>query len=634
MAWNAARFAMSGKKDGKVLEPTAGNGMLVFAVPTQQVHANELDGTRLANLREQGFAQVTQQDATEPFERGKQYDVVIANPPFGKREAVDYDGKMIPGLDPQITLNALSCMKDDGRAAIIICGNMEYGNNGRLKSMKPFFTYLYDHYNVKGVVDMDGKLYSKQGTTYPTRMILIDGRRSDEERTQTAVYPPVESKAIRKADSFDDLYDIIDKVINSKVKTNGTEILRERLSARPVTGRPRGDADQGGRAEKPAENNRPVERMRGGLDSRPADVLGEQVGDDTRDRRETAGGRRSDIQLGGHPDQRMGMEGRPGSVPTQRGGSPSGTGTAGRGGQGISRRREGKLDSQLHSDRNTGNGSRSILKEEAKRQLGTEKLPYRPHNTAFSLESVAPAAMVEAMDNVLSQIEAENGNIDEFVRKELGYDTIEETHQALAAEQIDSVAMAIYQMKKGQALIIGDQTGVGKGRQMAALIRWAVKRGEKPIFITQKADLFSDIYRDLVDIGSGELVPFIFNDPSSKENKGEMVDSNGKVVYKGLTKSKMQKVLATGKLPDEYDYAVLTYSQVNTGDEISRKEAKEAAKKSGKRGKKSKDDSKITPKAPFLRAIAKGNYLFLDESHTAAGDGNTGAFIRQFGIRI
>ena len=189
MAWNAARFAMTGKKDGKVLEPTAGNGMLVFAIPAGQVHANELDGTRLANLREQGFAQVTQQDATEPFEGGKQYDVVIANPPFGKREAVDYDGKLISGLDPQITLNALASMKDDGKAAIIIGGNMEYGSNGGLKSMKPFFTYLYDHYNVKGVVDMDGKLFSKQGTTFPTRMILIAGRRSDEERAQTAVYP-------------------------------------------------------------------------------------------------------------------------------------------------------------------------------------------------------------------------------------------------------------------------------------------------------------------------------------------------------------------------------------------------------------------------------------------------------------
>lgn len=45
---------------------------------------------------------------------------------------------MIPGLDPQITLNALASMKDNGKAAIIIGGNMEYGNNGGLKSMKPF----------------------------------------------------------------------------------------------------------------------------------------------------------------------------------------------------------------------------------------------------------------------------------------------------------------------------------------------------------------------------------------------------------------------------------------------------------------------------------------------------------------
>ena len=628
MAWNAARFAMSGKRGGKVLEPTAGNGMLVFAIPAGQVHANELDGTRLANLREQGFARVTQQDATVPFEGGRQYDVVIANPPFGKREAVDYDGKQISGLDPQITLNALASMKDDGRAAIIIGGNMEYAPNGGLKSMKPFFTYLYDHYNVKGVVDMDGSLYAKQGTTYPTRMILIDGRRSDEERARSAVYPPVQSKAIRKADSFEALYDIIDELTNSKDKTNGTEILRERKPLRPVADRPRGDADQGGREGQPAESNQPVERVRGGLDSRPEDVLGEQGGDDTRDGRGSAGGRGSDRELGGHPDQRVGREGRPSPVPAQQGGSGRPAGASGRGGGRVRGGREGLLDAQLHPDGGTGNGSRPVLKEGSQRQLDTEKLPYRPHNSAFSLESVAPAAMVEAMDRTLSRIEREHGDIDEFVRKELGYGTVDELHQALAAEQVDSVAMAIYQMKQGQALIIGDQTGVGKGRQMAALIRWAVRQGEKPIFITQKADLFSDIYRDLVDIGSGDLVPFIFNDPSGNENRGEMVDANGKVVYKGLTKSRMQKVLATGKLPDGYDYAVLTYSQVNTGDEISRKEAAEAAKKSGKRVKKSKDDGRITPKAPFLRSISKGNYLFLDESHTAAGEGKTGSFMQ------
>ena len=605
MAWIANRFAMANKADGKVLEPTAGNGMLVFTVPVEQVRANELDETRLDNLREQGFAEVTQQDATEPFAGGMQYDVVIANPPFGKREAVEYDGKMIPGLDPQITLNALASMKDDGRAAIIIGGNMEYAINGAIKSMKPFFTYLYDHYNVKGVIDMSGGLYAKQGTTFPTRMILIDGRRSNEERVQTAVYPPVESKAIRKAESFDDLYEIINEVLNSKEKTNGTEVLRSR------GGRHLSVADNASGETDGAGHNRQSE-----------------ANDESGSQTERRG--RTGLERNSESDQRP--------VLGERGQND----TVGETGRGTDTIGESSTDRRRLEQRTVGNGTQPVdgvdvqrsglgLSEEPKkRDLTEEKLPYRPHNTAFRLESVAPAAMVEAMDNVLTQIEAQHGSIDEFIKTELGYDTIEEAHQALAAEQMDSVAMAIYQMKQGQALIIGDQTGVGKGRQMAALIRWAVQRGEKPVFITQKADLFSDIYRDLVDIGSGDLVPFIFNSPSAKENKGEMVDANGKVVYKGLSDSKMKKVMETGKLPEDCDFAVLTYSQVNTGDAVSQQEMEEAAKKSGARTKKSKNvkNGKATPKATFLRAIAKDNYLFLDESHTAAGSSNTGAYLQ------
>lgn len=587
MAWNAAHFAMSGKKNGKVLEPTAGNGMLVFAVPANQVHANELDETRLDNLREQGFAEVTQQDAVEPFEGGKQYDVVIANPPFGKREAVNYDGKLIPGLDPQITLNALSSMKDDGKAAIIIGGNMEYGSNGGLKSMKPFFTYLYDHYNVKGVVDMDGKLYAKQGTTYPTRMILIDGRRSDEERAQTAVYPPVESKTIRRAESFDDLYEIVNEVLNSKEKTNGTEILRSKQGQlAPVNNRPSRKTDGERHSEQPRKNDT---GRRGNTPERSPEQS-------------------ENVLRGKHRENTGNGEAASTSNGSEQGGS----------------RRSNEPDVQRVGTERVSTDRVGLNTEQKKRTLTEEKLPYRPHNTAFSLNSVAPAAMVEAMDNILTQIEAENGSIDEYIRKELGYDTIEEAHQALAAEQMDSVAMAIYQMKKGQALIIGDQTGVGKGRQMAALIRWAVMRGEKPVFITQKADLFSDIYRDLVDIGSGDLMPFIFN------SDGAMVDSNGNVVHKPLSSSQMAKVFASGQLPEDCDFAVLTYSQVNTGDAISQKELEEAAKKHGGRVKKSKasKDGKATPKATFLRSIAEDNYLFLDESHTAAGTSNTGAYLQ------
>lgn len=599
MAWIAGRFAMADKADGSVLEPTAGNGMLVFTIPVGQVHVNELDKTRLDNLREQGFAQVTQQDATEPFDGDVRYDVVIANPPFGKREAVEYDGKKIPGLDPQITLNALSSMKDDGRAAIIIGGNMEYANNGAIKSMKPFFTYLYDHYNVKGVIDMGGGLYAKQGTTFPTRMILIDGRRTNEERAQTAVYPPVENKAIRKAESFDDLYEIINEVLNFNEKTNGTEVLRSQGGRHlSVADNASGETDGAGhnrQSEADDESGSQTERrgrtgLEGNSESGQRPVLGKRGQNDT-----------------------VGETGR-------------GTDTIGKpstDGRGLEQRTVGNEPQPVDGVdvQRIGLGLKGKPK---KRDLTEEKLPYRPHNTAFRLESVAPAAMVEAMDKVLSQIEAQHGSIDEFVKTELGYDTIAETYQALAAEQMDSVAMAIYQMKQEQALIIGDQTGVGKGRQMAALIRWAVQRGEKPVFITQKADLFSDIYRDLVDVGSGDLVPFIFN------SDGAMVDSKGNTVHKPLSSAEMAKVFASGALPEEYDFAVLTYSQVNTGDVVSQQEMEEAAKKSGARTKKSKNvkNGKATPKATFLRAIAKDNYLFLDESHTAAGSSNTGAYLQ------
>lgn len=598
MAWIAGRFAMADKADGSVLEPTAGNGMLVFTIPVGQVHVNELDKTRLDNLREQGFAQVTQQDATEPFDGDVRYDVVIANPPFGKREAVEYDGKKIPGLDPQITLNALSSMKDDGRAAIIIGGNMEYANNGAIKSMKPFFTYLYDHYNVKGVIDMGGGLYAKQGTTFPTRMILIDGRRTNEERAQTAVYPPVENKAIRKAESFDDLYEIINEVLNFNEKTNGTEVLRS----------------QGGRHLSVADN-----------------ASGETDGAGHNRQSE------ADDESGSQTERRgrTGLEGNSESGQRPVLGKRGQNDTVGETGRGTDTIGKPSTDGRGLEQRTVGNEPQPVdgvdvqriglgLKGKPKKSLTEEKLPYRPHNTAFRLESVAPAAMVEAMDKVLSQIEAQHGSIDEFVKTELGYDTIAETYQALAAEQMDSVAMAIYQMKQEQALIIGDQTGVGKGRQMAALIRWAVQRGEKPVFITQKADLFSDIYRDLVDVGSGDLVPFIFN------SDGAMVDSKGNTVHKPLSSAEMAKVFASGALPEEYDFAVLTYSQVNTGDVVSQQEMEEAAKKSGARTKKSKNvkNGKATPKATFLRAIAKDNYLFLDESHTAAGSSNTGAYLQ------
>ena len=294
-----------------------------------------------------------------------------------------------------------------------------------------------DHYNVKGIIDMSGGLYAKQGTTFPTRMILIEGRRSDEERAQTAVYPPVESKAIRKAESFDDLYDIINEVLNSKEKTNGTEVLRSReRQLVSVDNETFGNTDGVGHNRQSRKN------------------------DDVGSRREPTKENSEGSYLV------LPREHRTNNADGERGGETQSDNAGG------SRRLSDTDVQRVGTERVSadGVGLKQTPTEPKKRDLSEQKLPYRPHNSSLSLNSVAPAAMVEAMDNVLTQIEAQHGSIDEYVRTELGYDTVEEAHQALAAEQMDSVAMAIYQMKQGQALIIGDQTGVGKGRQMAALI--------------------------------------------------------------------------------------------------------------------------------------------------------------------
>lgn len=596
-----------------VLEPTAGNGMLVFGIPSRFVHANEIDKNRLENLRGQNFKEVTEQDATQPFEGGKIYNAVIANPPFGSAEAKNYDGKEISGLDPQIAINALESMKDKGRAAIIIGGKTEFRENGAVKNNVPFLTYLYDHYNVVGVVDMDGQLYAKQGTTYPTRMILINGRRSEEERAQSTVYPPVKDKWTPTATTFDELYDIVDKLINSKQKTNGTEILRG--SALPI--QPTNNVNDTNGDNSRTDSRQSDKNDANGRDGATGTVDSgrgtEKTGNNNKERK--AKTPRVSVQPSLFPgDTELSVkegDNNGNETRTDEGQQQSTGGT------------EQSSNGSVRGAGTTTSGVGLIPNKEEKRELSTEKLSYRRHNSGFSLQSVAPAAMVEAMDNFLNEIEQENGNIDDFVTKELGYKSVDEMHNALAAEQIDSVAMAIYQMKKGQAMIIGDQTGVGKGRQMAALIRWATLRGTQPIFITQKADLFSDIYRDLVDIGSGDLKPFIFN------SDGAMVDANGVTVHKPLSATAQNKIFNSGELPAEYDFAVLTYSQVNTGDEISQKEMEEAAKKRGERVfKKKKDKVKSTPKATFLRSIAKDNYMFLDESHTAAGQSNTGAYLQ------
>lgn len=212
-----------GTQNKFLFEPSAGNGLLTIAIDNPK-HAivNEIDDTRLANLKEQGFFGVTQLDATKSFRNNiggpyeyATFNAVITNPPFGKAHKVlNIDGYKFDTLEQVMALNALELMTDDGRSAIIIGGHTKWDSEGRIQAGKNrvFLSYLYKYYNVEDIILIDGHaLYSRQGTAFDTRLILINGRKKKPEG-----YAPLFNPATDKVvNSHQELYGRISSLLPS-----------------------------------------------------------------------------------------------------------------------------------------------------------------------------------------------------------------------------------------------------------------------------------------------------------------------------------------------------------------------------------------------------------------------------------
>jgi len=201
------------------------------------------------------------------------------------------------------------------------------------------------------------------------------------------------------------------------------------------------------------------------------------------------------------------------------------------------------------------------------------------------LDVLTPDSMDESTAEALNQLKKAVGNVAEFVAERLQY-SLEELAECLALEQIDAVALAIYNAEaRNQGMIIGDQTGIGKGRVAAAFIRYGVIHGHKPIFFTENASLFNDIYRDLIDIHCEDYKPLMINSNAAQ------TDDDGNIVYSWDEKV-LKAAFADGKVPDDCQYVCCTYSQLPTN----------------------------TTKQDFIAAIAENNIIVLDEAHNAGGE--------------
>jgi hypothetical protein len=511
-----------------VYEPTAGNGMLLIGAPVDNIVANELDSSRVALLEEQGI-EVTQEDATE-FAPGDMVDSVIMNPPFGRlkdkdgnAKPVKIDGYTIKAIDHLIAAKALEAMRDDGQATMLIGASKVAGDISTAD--RTFFNWLYRSYNVTSHFEVDGDLYNRQGAGWPVRVITIKGRKASSR-----ISP--KSGVIERAMNWSEVYEQYERGLDAQESnprgandSSGTDQQNTKNGPVPaaVGGRQQNRADgargrTGGRGRAGTTANRP----------------GPEGGNRTANRNTTDGGSRT---VSGQSEQ-SDISSRPDVQADPR------TSSAG----GANRANTGKL------------GSKSEQNKPGELSGSEFQTPYKARSTGKNDNVLTPNNMAVPLNQALSDLEKDVGNLDTYVQEKLGYDTIAEMHESFMGLQVDAVAASIHNIENNKGIIIADQTGVGKGRQAAAIIRYARRVGKTPIFMSVSPNLFSDMYSDLKDIGDNDVKPFVLN-------AGEKITYQEREVYKARAggkkhKATLQAMAATGKMPTDTDTLFLTYHQI------------------------------------------------------------------------
>ena len=568
-----------------VYEPTAGNGMLLIGASENNIIANELNPDRFEMLsRILEGSEIGNENALDSNVKGADFDVVIENPPFGK-------AGNISDIDHAIAMHSLEGMKDDGKAVLILGGvqaNTEEGRREgyRGKAKREFYYRLYNQYNVVDHFTAGGNMYAKQGTTYPVDVIVIDGV----------------GKSQRDLPAYD-LPELITSYEQLKEKLNDRMVSR---GDRGTTGADSGEGGEG-RVDRTAVDRGTVgegERAgtEGGRPARGGAGVVPKDGTATRAGREPTGGRTgteeprpSDVSKPSTTGKPVSGERKPSEPSGKRGakGEPSGVG-------GVS----------VVSGERVESGLKERLTEE---QETEGQVAYRPTSQATAVGTLVPRAMAESIHNSIARIQDEVGNLDEYVAEQLSFEP-ETVREYFSAEQVDALALAIRNAEAGKGFIIGDQTGVGKGRVVEAMIKYAVLNGKTPIFVTEKPNLYADMIRDFDEIGMAGMmglenkktnILITDNDRTVpytliRKEKGELVENNlnlRSIAPENKDVANLLKSMIAKDSLGDYKVIFTTYTQMQT------------------------QDKKETERQRFLKHFANDGYLVLDESHNAGGAG-------------
>jgi hypothetical protein len=600
-----------------VYEPTAGNGALLIGANPDKVIANELNGDRLTELSTKGYNQMTQKDATT-YRPRQAVDRVICNPPFGTVQGIDRRPKRFPlydtyttQIDHVIAFNALSILKDEGRAVLILGGKLGADDESRSqrynsRESRAFYYLLYRHYNVTHHLAIWGDLYRKQGAGFPIDLIVIQGRGRSQLPLPAAQVPTLYK-------SFDELKE---QLPNERILSNP--------SYEPVRPLSSSLATQRHALTLPGQSPR-LDREPGRADLQNLDATANGLDDSAVDGRShsTANPETPDNQTQRNEFHPGSSNHRPGRERERSRSLEPLAGVVGRDADLLQRHfqesdrppddrllnardeREPPRVSRLAGTAPGNQPGRMAERSECIRMKEVNEMdetqaidnqpkqvPYTPRSTGISTDTLIPYNMASAAQSALDRFEQQYGNIDEYLVLRLGYASVAELHQYFSAEQVDASALAISNIERGAGFITGDQTGVGKGRICASILRYAQQQGKAAIFVTQNKTLYADMMRDVSDIGLYGFNPFITDTKAVIPLADGRELTTGGASQQTETMREMMQTRSTGMF---YNAVFTTYSQLQT---VKKKEPL---------------------RREFLRAIVPNAILILDEAHEAGG---------------
>lgn len=516
IAYLASWVANIDNKD-TVLEPSAGIGGLASFAKTDgaKVYVNELSDSRLEILKQlpfDGFFKENAEQINNILPDSVSPSVVLMNPPFSSTggRTKNSTKNAIPHIE-----QALLRLQDGGRLVAIVGKGMADDT----PTFRNWYNELRKKYNIRANIGIDGENYKKYGTTFDVQMLVIDKTGPQTGETITGTYKDLHEipkllEGIRNDRSRENQQletgessrkDVgIHRGDDVPKELGVADTIRENVSG-DDSGVPLGVSEQGnssgsGRIVADTEN------------PQHAGIVQTDDGGSKRGRSDTGIRERSTDAKGLHEE--VSERGR-GDMAVQRGDN------AGHDIDGdSSTARRGKP--RTRGDERLGRGDvAESAKQYHKAALDSSEdngtyATYTPEKLNINGAKPHPTKLVES--SAMSSVHAP----DLHYVPNLDRDII--TKGVLSDAQLESVMYAgqahetVLPNGNRKGFLIGDGTGVGKGREISGIILDNFNSGRtKAVWVSVSSGLVNDARRDWVDLGGKESDVIDFSKEKGKK---------------------------------------------------------------------------------------------------------------------